>query len=95
MLANYGYQDGAGEFFLIIDTDRCDGCGKCVPACPSGVLMVGEDENDPLREEPVAAVAAERRTDLRYACGGCKPSGERPPLPCMAACPTGAIRHSW
>ena len=95
MLANYGYSDAAGEFFITIDTERCDGCGKCVPVCPAGVLVVGEDENDPLRDEPVAAVAVGRRTDLRYACGGCKPAGERPPPPCVAACPLEALRHSW
>ncbi|MBI5499944.1 MAG: 4Fe-4S dicluster domain-containing protein [Deltaproteobacteria bacterium] len=95
MLANYGYRDGAGEFFITIDTGACDGCGLCVPACPGGVLEVGEDEHDPLRDEPVATVREEQRRRLQYACGGCKGARERPPLPCVAVCPRDAIRHSW
>ena len=47
MLANYGYKDGSGDFFITIDTDKCDGCGDCVPACPAGCFEVGEDPNDP------------------------------------------------
>ena len=27
MLANYGYKDASGDFFITIDTDKCDGCG--------------------------------------------------------------------
>jgi len=37
MIANYGYKDGSGEYFISIDTDRCNGCGDCVPACPADV----------------------------------------------------------
>jgi len=95
MLANYGYRDGAGEFFITIDTEACDGCGKCVPVCPAGVFVVGEDEHDPLRDEPVAAVREEQRRRLQYACGGCKAGRDRAPLACTAACGRGAIRHSW
>ncbi len=32
---HYGYTDGTGEYFIAIDTGRCDGCGECVSACPS------------------------------------------------------------
>jgi hypothetical protein len=27
MLPNYGYKDASGDFFVTIDTDKCDGCG--------------------------------------------------------------------
>jgi Fe-S-cluster-containing hydrogenase component 2 len=56
---------------------------------------VDEDPNDPLREEPVAMVAADKKKKLKYECNPCKPSADRPPLPCMEACKPGAISHSW
>lgn len=95
MIANYGYKDGSGEYFIAIDTDKCDGCGKCVPACPYGVLVTGEDENDPFREEPVAKVSEEHRKKIKYSCAPCKPDKDRKPLPCMESCDPDAIRHSW
>lgn len=95
MIANYGYKDGAGEFFITIDTDKCNGCGDCAAACPHGVMEVGEDENDPLRDNPVAKVVLAHRKKIKYSCGPCKPVSNRPPLPCVVACPTGAIAHSW
>ena len=50
MLANYGYKDASGDFFITIDTDRCNGCAQCVSACPVAVFAVAdEDPNDPFR----------------------------------------------
>jgi ferredoxin len=96
MLANYGYKDGSGEFFITIDTDKCDGCGACLPVCPTQVLEVSpEDPNDPLREGPVAIVGEAQRKKLKYACAQCKPASSRPRLPCVEACPKEAIAHSW
>ena len=96
MLANYGYKDGSGDFFITINTDKCDGCGDCVTACPMGIFEVlDEDPNDPLREEPVAVVVADKKKKLKYECNPCKPQSERPPLPCVEACKVGAISHSW
>ena len=49
MLANYGYKDASGDFFVTIDTDKCNSCGDCVPACPADVFVVlDEDPNDPV-----------------------------------------------
>jgi len=96
MLANYGYKDASGDFFITIDTDRCDGCGDCISACPAEVfLVVDEDPNDPFRDAPVAMVAPDKNKNLKYACGDCKPVLDRPPLPCVVACKAGAIFHSW
>lgn len=96
MLANYGYKDGSGNYFISIDTDKCDGCGECVTACPAGVFEVAdEDPNDPMRDEPVALIAADKKKKLKYECAQCKPQSERPPLPCVEACSGKAISHSW
>lgn len=96
MIANYGYKDGSGDYFITIDTDKCDGCGKCVNPCPANLFkIVPEDPNDPFREEPIVIVAEEKRKKIKYECGPCKPPSNRPPLPCVMACPQGAITHSW
>ncbi len=95
MIANYGYKDGSGEYFITIDTDKCDGCGDCVPACPAGVLEVRENDYDPLAEEPMAAVKEEHRKKIKYSCDPCKPSGDRPELPCTKVCEPDVITHSW
>jgi Fe-S-cluster-containing hydrogenase component 2 len=95
MLANYGYKDASGDFFITIDTDKCDGCGECVSACPNNVfVVVDEDPNDPLRDEPVAMVAGDKKKKIKYECNPCKPAN-KPPLPCVEACKAGAISHSW
>ena len=96
MLATYGYSDGSGSYFIEIDTDKCDGCGNCVSACPAEIfLVVDEDPNDPLRDEPVVIVGDDKRKKVKYECSPCKPARNRSPLPCMEACRPGAIRHSW
>lgn len=96
MLANYGYKDASGDFFITIDTDKCDGCGDCVTACPAkNFVVVDEDPNDPLRDEPVAMIADDKKKKLKYECNPCKPDRDRPPLPCINACAKAAIVHSW
>ena len=95
MISNYGYKDGSGEYFISIDTDKCDGCRKCVEACPANVLEVVEDDFDPFSEKEMAQVTEEERKKIKYTCGPCKPTTERPPLPCIAACKEEAITHSW
>ena len=94
MLGFYGFKDGSGDWFVIIDTEKCNGCGECVEVCRSNVLEVGEDEFDPLSEDLVVRVREEERKKVRYSCAGCRPGyGEKPP-PCAAACEPGAICHS-
>lgn len=95
MLANYGYKDGSGEFFITIDSDKCNGCGACAKACPYGVLEITEDPNDPFREKPVVVVTEKERKRIKYSCAPCKPVVARSPLPCMVSCELGAISHSW
>jgi Fe-S-cluster-containing hydrogenase component 2 len=93
MIANYGYTDAEGAFYITIDTGKCEGCEAkpCVPACPRSLFV---EEEDPYGEDVVAIDDAKRKK-LNYECAGCKPSGERAPLPCVAACPYDAVTHSW
>jgi len=72
MLANWGYQDGSGEYFITIDTDKCDGCGKCAEVCPQNVLEIGEDPADPMRSGTVVFVSEKQRQKLRFTCSPCK-----------------------
>ena len=98
MLANYGYRDGSGEYFITIDTDLCIECDEhgCATACPSDVLEIIVDDYD----DKVAAVTEEQRKKIKYACAPCKPTGgrdrpEAPTEPCLKACPHGAMKHSF
>lgn len=107
MLANYGYNDASGDFFITIDTDKCSGCGECIKVCPAKVLEMITDESDPFRDIPVVAVTDEQRKKIKYSCAPCKPAGspaERDKgaehksvsdLPCVKSCAPGAIAHSW
>jgi len=93
MRANYGYKDGAGDFFITIDTDNCIECPDhpCVEACPEHVLEIIEDDY----EDMVCAVVRDHRKKIKYSCAPCKPDTNRPPLACVEACPYLAIEHSW
>lgn len=86
MLANYGYKDGSGDWFITIDTGKCDGCGKCAEACPEGVFEVIIDDYD----DQVAAAKEDHRKNIKYVCGPCGAS-----RPCQAACPKAALTFSW
>jgi ferredoxin len=92
MLANYGYTDGSGEYYITIDTDKCNGCGECVKVCPATVLEIITDDYD----EFVAAVTDQERKKIKYSCAPCKPLGASPGgSPCVKACETEAISHTW
>lgn len=96
MLANFGYKDGSGEYFIAIDTDKCNGCGDCVPACPAGILELRDNEYDPLAETRIAVVKEANRKRVKYDCAPCKPAGGGArALPCVSACMPNAIGHSW
>ena len=94
MQAYYGFKDGSGDWFLIIDTDRCNGCGECAKVCPSDVFVIHQNDFDPLSDELVATVKEEKRKKIRYECAPCKPGyGEVPP-PCVSECEPKAITHT-
>ncbi len=94
MIANYGFKDASGDWYVTIDTEKCNGCGKCAEICPSKTLEVGPDEIDIFREEPVAFIAHDKRNKIRDTCAPCRPGFLETPPPCVRACEPGAISHS-
>jgi ferredoxin-like protein FixX len=97
MIANYGYEDGSGYYYISIDGEVCARCVEhpCVAACPGEVFAVEMDDYDDM----VAVVSDNARRRLRELCSGCKGrngTGETERrLPCTTACAGCAIRHSW
>jgi ferredoxin len=90
LIANYGYADGSGEYFIAIDTDRCDGCGECVAACPKGVFEVALDDYDNM----VARVKEDLSRSLSYVCPGYERC-QYLQVNCHSACARDAISHTW
>ncbi|MCL4512920.1 MAG: ferredoxin [Candidatus Eremiobacteraeota bacterium] len=97
MIANYGYTDGSGEYYISINTSFCAECQThpCISACPQGVFEMITDDYD----EPACSVKDSFRKKLNYTCSTCKParkSSESPLfLPCVQACVNRAIKHTW
>jgi Fe-S-cluster-containing hydrogenase component 2 len=94
VIANYGYKDGSGEYYISIDTDKCIDCAAgraCITACPKGMFETMVDDYD---DEVVWIKQAFRRS-LAYDCAQCKPAAGYTALPCTTACTPGALKHSW
>jgi predicted CoA-substrate-specific enzyme activase len=87
----YGYSDGTGEYYLTVDTGKCDGCGKCVPACPTAVLEVGTNDQG----QPKARVKETVRKKLHLTCPGYKTCSAANQVNCHSACPNDALSHTW
>jgi len=87
----YGYADGTGNYFITIDTARCDGCGECVPACPSGIFEVTANESG----QPKAKVKEGVRKKLVMVCPGYEACLSKLERNCHKLCPGDAINHTW
>jgi ferredoxin len=92
VITYYGYTDGSGEYYIVIDAEKCNSCGKCISACPQEALDM-EDVFIDLEDKPVAAVTEQHRKKIRYTCSSCKP--EEGNLPCINSCKEGAISCIW
>ena len=89
---HYGYTDGSGEYYIIIDSAKCDCCGECVKKCPQNALEMITEMID-LEDKTVAAVTEQHRKKIRYTCAACKPENNK--TPCVLACKQSAIRCVW
>ena len=49
---------------VLVDVDRCKGCGLCTHVCPAGILALSEDAFNAKGYHPVMVTDAE-------ACTGC------------------------
>ena len=92
IIAFYGYSDGSGEYFIIIDTGKCVGCGKCVKQCPQSALQLETVLVD-LEDKIVASLREEHRKKIKYTCSSCKPESNS--APCVLACESKAIKCTW
>lgn len=90
MKAHYGYADGSGEYYLIVDTDRCDGCGACAAACPEQIIEIRTDDYD----EPKAMVRAAFTRNLGSVCPGDGSCGVHR-RSCRDVCRKSALTLSW
>ncbi|HDD53295.1 MAG TPA: 4Fe-4S dicluster domain-containing protein [Thermosulfidibacter takaii] len=61
---------------VVIDEERCKGCGLCVEACPHSLLMLGEKEVNKGGYHPVVCVS---QSD----CTGCALCAEVCPDICI------------
>lgn len=101
----YGYKDGAGTWYITIDTNVCDGCegmegsARCVDVCPSDMWELKPDEFAIMADddEMIAGIKEEHQKSVRYDCSPCKsPSGDGDGVAkCAQACPVDAISFSW
>ena len=91
MISHYGYADASGEYYIIIDTDKCDGCEECVRVCPRGVFEVALDDYD----KAVARVKDGVVKSIHYVCLGYHSKCGNEENNCHNACPQDAISHTW
>ena len=92
IITYYGYQDGSGEYYIVIDAEKCNSCSECIKQCPQGALKMETMFID-LEDKLVAAVTEEHRKKIRYTCAPCKP--EDGVVPCVKACSQQAISCIW
>jgi len=88
----YGYMDGSGEYYVVIDSDKCSGCGKCIQECPQKALQL-ENMFIDLEDKTMATITEQHRKTIKYTCSSCKPDNNN--TPCVLACEGKAIKCVW
>jgi predicted CoA-substrate-specific enzyme activase len=89
MKVNYGYSDGTGEYFITIDTVKCDGCGQCIKVCPAGIFTLANDDSGKLK----AVVKEDLRKKLAQVCPGFHNCVHE--VNCQSVCSKDAVSHTW
>jgi NAD-dependent dihydropyrimidine dehydrogenase PreA subunit len=91
MKIHYGYTDGTGDYYITVDTNRCDGCGECVNVCPAGILILGKEDG----LKPKVVLKEEARRKLAMLCPGFQSCSSKGEANCHSVCPKDAIEHTW
>lgn len=94
MIANYGYEDGSGIYYISIDTGKCADCRErgCIAACPAELFAAELDDYD----DEIVVIRKAKTQLLKSCCSDCKPTAARSgKLPCEKACAPAAIKHTW
>lgn len=94
MIANYGYEDGSGSYYITIDTNKCGICEEkgCLKACPAELFQLELDDWD----DEVVVIRKDLCNTIRTQCSECKSADHKlERLPCQQACAAKAIVHSW
>lgn len=91
MIANYGYEDGSGHYYIKIDTSKCAECTDkgCITACPEKLFVTEIDDFD----DEVVVIREDGRNTLQTSCARCKADGDNEL--CRKACAAEAISFSW
>lgn len=84
--------DGSGEYYITVDSEKCNGCGECVRHCPQKALEI-VSMMVYIEEQQLAAVKEEYRKKIKYTCSPCKPEEKTPP--CVSFCKPKAINCIW
>jgi Fe-S-cluster-containing hydrogenase component 2 len=92
IITYYGYCDGSGEYYIVVDSDKCSGCGTCIDKCPQNALQLVSEFID-LEDKTVAAIKEAHRKKIKYTCTACKPETNQ--TPCVLACESKAVRCVW
>ena len=92
IITYYGYSDGSGEYYVVIDSSKCTGCGKCLEKCPQSALEIVTQFID-LEDKTVVAINEKIRKKIKYTCSKCLFEGKI--APCSKVCEENAISTIW
>ena len=90
MIVKYGYTDGSGDYRIVIDEDKCNGCGECIGICPEGLFELYQNDYD----EEVIRVKDHLIKRIGYLCPGFSICSRKEGH-CHSVCKFSAIDHTW